>query len=165
MNKILALAFSLLLILSCSACGYQNDPAQQVSFYYCAKDPADTGHSTHISPELWEDIRQNSLEEIIDLYLSGPRTEDLRSPFPEGLQIVLAEQQDSTMYLTVSPHLCQLTDMELTVACACLTLTIIELRQVQQVVITPEEGLLDGQKSITMDKNALLLQITSLEGE
>ena len=165
MRKILALTLTLLLILSCSACGYQNDPQHQVAFYYCVKDPADTSHNSHISPEHRDDILQQSLAEILALYLSGPTAEDLASPFPEGLQILQATQEDSTMYLTVSAHLCQLTGMELTLACACLTLTVSDLVQAQQVVISPQEGLLDGQKSIIMDKNTLLLEITGMEGE
>ncbi len=165
MKKVLALALLLLLILSIVGCNLQSNQEQQIRFYYCSSDPAYAEENGVISPELRSGIHQEPLNKIINFYLAGPKSEDLHSPFPEGLRILEADQNGSTMYLTVSNQLCDLTGMDLTLACACLTLTFMDLRQVQQVVITPEDGLLDGQRSITMDKNALLMQIGTTEGE
>jgi len=48
--------------------------------------------------------------------------------------------------------------LDLTIACACLTATVCDMTGVQSVTIQTENRLLDGNKSITMTwENILLL--------
>ena len=74
-------------------------------------------------------------------------------------------QENGTVYVTLSPEITLLTGVDLTMACGCLTLTILSLTEAQQVQIRSVSGLLDGQRSITMDKNTLLLLDGAGKGE
>ena len=76
----------------------------------------------------------------------------------------MTAMDQNTLYVTVSKELAQLSGLELTLACSCLSMTCMELTGAENIVISAENSLLDGQKSITMNKDTLLL-IDKAEGE
>ncbi len=164
MKQILASILALALLLCLIGC--RKEPQQAgIPFYYCAAQPSYSTGSTAISPEYRRGVPQDSLFLALEVYLGGPASEELRSPFPEGLTLAAATQQGSTVYLTLSRELADLTDLELTIACGCLSLTAMALTQAERVEISAVSGLLNGQRSIVMDKNTLLLQDVAGEGE
>ena len=156
------LVLTLLFVGGCSKKSKQN---QGTPFYYCAASPSYSTNSCVILEEYRNDIPEVSLLEILECYLAGPQSSDLTTPFPKGLVILSAEQDGDLLQLVVSMEMTGLSGLELTLACGCLTLTCLALTDAQQVQITPIYGLLDGQRSITMDKNILLLFDNSKAGE
>lgn len=165
MKRMILFGLSLALLVSCLGCNRPQTQEEGVKFYYCVADPVCSEENGVIASEPRGGIEDRTLLFILEFYLAGPQSADLRSPFPEGLQVISAQLQDQTLCLTVSGELCALSGLELTLACGCLTLTCLDLTEATRVQITSEFGLLDGQESITMDKNALLLQIGNPEGE
>lgn len=161
-NLSLILVFALVLLAGCR----QEEPKPQgIPFYYCAAQPAYSIGDTVITAEYRSIVPTDSLQQVLEIYLMGPRSEGLVSPFPEGLQILSVNQEDKTVQLVVSLELAALTGLDLTMACGCLSLTCLALTDAEQVQISPIYGLLDGQRTITMDKNTLLLLDSSREGE
>ena len=147
------LCLCLLPIWGCSS----HDAPKGVAFYYCASLPAYTVDSSAITPEYRAEISDGTLLELLDLYLKGPISADLTSPFPEGLQIVSAIVKGDTVQVVVSLEMAALTGLDLTIACSCLTLTCLAYTEAEQVEIRPVYGLLDGQRMIIMNKDTILL--------
>ena len=165
MKRFLSAALILGFLLSMSACYREDTQPQGIPFYYCVTQPDYTTGSTVLSAEHRSDVPENSLLQALELYLAGPKSAELQSPFPQNLKLVNAYQEGSTVYLTLSPELAALDGLDLTMACGCLTLTTLALSGAQQVEICAVSGLLDGQRTITMDKNTLLLLDAATEGE
>lgn len=159
-----------LLVLLCilhllSGCSQAAPYEKPVEFYYCAGSYSyETGTSAIVS-ETREGADMHSLEETLRAYLAGPESGELVSPFPAGLKLVAIRQEGGTVFITLSKELSQLTNLSLSMACGCITMTCLGLTDAEQVTIEAEDSLLNGQKSITMDRNSLLLADRSAEGK
>jgi germination protein M len=165
MKKFLCLILLFSMLLWVAGCSEDAPEPEGVPFYYCILQPDYAPENAILSPEYRKEIAVGSLEEQLALYLQGPISAELRSPFPEGSRLVGISQENGTVYVTLSPEITLLTGVDLTMACGCLTLTILSLTEAQQVQIRSVSGLLDGQRSITMDKNTLLLLDGAGKGE
>ena len=163
MKKILSLFLVIVLLISLVGCSREAPEPEGIPFYYCAAETSYSDGDSVITAEYRSSLQGDTLQETLENYLAGPLSRELRSPFPEGMRILAAWQDGSTVYVTVSRELTGLTGLELTIACGCLTLTCLALTDGTQVEISPIEGLLDGQRTITMDENTLLLLDTAAE--
>lgn len=125
-------------------------------FYYCAAQldfgPEDTAVRSESRKEVLNHLAYN---EIIEKYLEGPVSSDLRNPFPEGTAFVSITVEQQTASIVLSNAFAQLTGIELTVACACLSLTVGEFTSCPKIQISAQNALLDNRPSITIDINAL----------
>ncbi len=148
-------------LLFAAGCSRSQAEPQGTPFYYCTAEADYSSGSTAISREYRQDVPTHSLMGALELYLAGPQSSDLVAPFPEGMVILSAVLEGDTVLLTVSMELTALTGLDLTMACGCLTLTSLALTGARQVQISPIYGLLDGQRTITMDRNTLLLTDSS----
>lgn len=161
MKKAICLFLCCICLLLCFGCSEEAPDASEVPegplFYYPTAQLAYQPGSKAIDAEARVMPAQADLAQMLNIYFLGPETAQLLSPFPSGLRIVKTTVVDKTVYITVSDHLTELTGLALTMACSCLTLTTLELTGAENVVINAQDALLDGQKSITMDKNNLLL--------
>ena len=101
----------------------------------------------------------------MQLYLAGPDNVELVSPFPNGLRLIRHHQEGETLYLLFSEELAQLSNLSLSMACGCITMTCLTLTDATQVTIEANESLLDGQKSITMERDSLILSDHAAEGK
>ena len=90
-------------------------------------------------------------------YLHGPLDPALRSALPRNTVLLSAEVDGTLLKLTFTQDLAELSGLDLTIACACVTLTCISLFHVEQVRIQANGALLDGEPSITMDESCLIL--------
>lgn len=156
MKRILCFLLMFALLFS-AGCSRRQSKPEGTPFYYCVAEPAYGNGSTSISREYRSDVPEDSLMAAFELYLAGPESAEMISPFPEGMKILSAVQEGDTVLLTVSMELTALTGLDLTMACGCLTMTSLALTDAKQVQISPIYGLLDGQRTITMNEDTLLL--------
>ena len=162
--KKLTIAIVCLLILL-SGCSQNPEYEKPVHFYYRVSTDRFDSNSKSILSETREGSQWNTLEDIMRAYLAGPVEETMVSPFPPNLRLVHIGQDGTTVFVTLSDEFATLTNLDLTIACGCITLTCLDLTGAQQVTIESENALLGGQKSITMDRNSLLLTDHAAEGE
>ena len=158
MRKIICLLLCCVSLVLCFGCT-EKAPAPQEGtlFYYPKADLSFQPGSTSFDTEARSLENPGTWVQVLNIYFAGPESEHLLSPFPAGLQAQQATMERNTVIITVSDHLASLTGLDLTIACSCLSLTALALTGAETVVIHAEGTLLDGQKSITMDKNTLLL--------
>ena len=158
MKKIICLLLCCISLLVFFGCAEEEPEVEQgLCLYYPVAQRSYQPGSSAIGSEARALDEQTALDQILDVYFLGPEAEHLLPIFPSELRIVKTAIEDKTVYITVSSHMAELSGLKLTIACACLTLTTLELTGAETVVINAEDALLDGQKSITMDKNNLLL--------
>ena len=91
------------------------------------------------------------LSYLLAFYLMGPMKEGLVCPLPEGTGIVSVEQASSGISLVLTDTLETLSDADYSLACACLTLTCLNITGGEKVTIT------SGSRSVTMTRNTLTL--------
>ena len=163
MTKYVAIFLSVLLLLS--GCSHSTAYEKPVTFYYCSAVYQYESGDSAIVAEIRESAGCSTLEEIMQLYLAGPDNVELVSPFPNGLRLISHHQEGETLYLLFSEELSQLSNLSLSMACGCITMTCLTLTDATQVTIEANESLLDGHKSITMGRDSLILSDHAAEGK
>lgn len=120
----LAAAFVML-----SGCSVKTVQMQEpVSVYYCASPISYHSTSGILQTEKQEfQGGQNDLRGFLNKYLSGPSSPKLATPFPANGSILSVERSDEEMNVCVSVQFLTLTQSELILAYACLSMTIFEV--------------------------------------
>ena len=154
MKRSLLLLISLLILLSCTACGSQDE---SFLFFYPRAEYAFGEADAVIAPEEREAPgHEADLDYLLTLYLEGPLDASLVSPFPRGTGLAGFTESDDTLYVTLSSAFGALDGMEHTIAAACLAYTCFDLTDVQTVVIQCDSETY-GNRSITLHRDSLLL--------
>lgn len=141
--------FSCLLFSGCSIDGeWVKEP---VTFYYVRKNyPKDMG--TVIDSETREASgHRDELTYLLALYSMGPSTEDLQSLLPRNTTILPTERTPFSVELTLSENAHTMTDADFTLMSACISMTCMELMDLQQVTV------ISGNRRITIREDNLIL--------
>ncbi len=77
-------------------------------------------------------------ESPLELLLRGPESEELASPFPAETVLRDSRVEEGTAYVDLSEAYGALSGAELTLADACIVLTLCQLDEVERVYITVE---------------------------
>lgn len=157
MKRFFCILLVFLLLLPLAACNQQEADIQDpVNFYYRKQDPAHSDAA--ISRELGEAYgHREDYPYLIDQYLKGPTDEVLQRTFPTGISVVDLKIEGRSATLMLSDFFSTLSGLDLTLACACLTLTVCELTGTEQLTVRTQTTLLDGNKSITMAVKDIVL--------
>lgn len=163
MKKLTCLFISALLIVSLCACSHSNEKIQKpVKFYYCTNPEAYQSGSDVFLPEIREATGYSDNISLLNLYLSGPVSDDLISPFPAGVTVESFTIKDITAKICLNSQFAKLSGLDLTLACAGLSLTIFELTDVQQVEFCVSNALLDGRETILLSRDDFLFNDNSM---
>ncbi len=160
--------FPLMLILCffCSGCSSVTGERikEPVTFYYVCEN-----YQKNMDQVIGAEIREaaghkNDLSYLLALYSMGPSREDLLSPIPRNTTIVPIVQTEEAMEVSLSESALTMSDAEFTLASACISMTCMELTDVQQVTVVCE----DRHVSIREDNLLLyndLVEIPQEEGK
>lgn len=160
MKRTICLVLALLLFSSLWGCHYSEsgDILEPVEFFY----PRKTDHFIYGSEDgvLATEVREASghtgdLNYLLSMYLRGPQSEALRSPFPAGCTLEEVRSGGNTLCIVLSEEFTALEGTELTLACASLARTCMSLTDAQRIRI--DAGSEDQPFSITLDTGSLLL--------
>lgn len=152
----------LCLLLSFSLFGCQKEEkvpiAVPVEFFYLQSTFSYKDSDTVIGSELWESAgHEEDIVYLLNLYFSGPQSNTLTRPFPNGCSVVSCTPKNDAVSLVVSDKFATLTGMELTASCVCLAKTLSGLTGFDTVIIQARTQLLDGKKSITIRNGSPVL--------
>lgn len=146
MKRFLTLLLCLALL---SACGGrtpapEEEMRQPFKLYYCA-DLTNEAATEAIGWEYRELGEQTwTPEELLRLYLRGPRSEGLSLPVPETLEIVDVALTDGILLLQTNDAVRELSGVRRTLAAACLTLTMTQLAEIDAVCVQVDGKELSG---------------------
>lgn len=151
MKRIIIL-LTLFSIFLCACSTQKEKPKSPVDFYYLNQTVSYNSQTGIIAPETREGAGyENDTLSLLNVYIKGPNSQLLRSPFPDRMEILEITQAEGVAYLTVSDQICMLTGHDLTLACVCLSRTVMDLTDTDSVQITVPDRLIDG-------KNALMIR-------
>ena len=153
----------LLILILFSGCSKENDLEQPVNLYYLKSDFA-FGDSDALFEKVQVESAGISFKTILEQYFERTATETARSPFPAGTKMIRTEITADTLIILMNRNYGSLTDLDLTLANACLYLTCSELTGKNRIQILidgtpPEENngiLLTPENIIFFDQQASL---------
>ena len=159
MRKAFCLILSLLLLLNLMGCNANDEEIQTpVSFYYRTAQVDFNAECGLFGIEIREgQPYTEDLQGLLSVYLAGPESEDLKSPFPQNVSICGLTSSDNQVQIILSSEFSQLSGHSLTIACACLSKTIMDCTKCGSVLISAQDSLLDGSESVFMSQENLLL--------
>ena len=152
MKRHICLLLLFTIIFSLFACdsGEQNS----VSFYYC-RDAAQYQYFEDNAVVCAEqrDLQghRDDLRYMVGLYLAGPMTEGLITPFSKSTKLLSVQKEEDQILIELSDHSKILTDSEFTLACAALTMTCMDFTECRKVSIS------SGGRSVTMNADSIIL--------
>lgn len=143
MNKKLFLLPVLLLLLILIGCridqGKKPDPVQPFTFYYRAASTSFDDENGLIRPEV-RDLGNKVYtdEELFRLYLRGPLSSSLSSPFPKDVELLSAERSGSQISFSLRERYDSMTGINGSIADVCLARTALQLEGIRKVRIRVE---------------------------
>ena len=157
MKKIISVFLCILALFCMTGCKKTESYVQPVTFYYFHNDFSYDAHASAIQGEIREGAEMDSLEQTLTLYLQGPESEALSSPFPTGMVLISAVQEADTLLLTFTRQLGNLSGLDLTIACCCIARTCLELTDAVNITIQAQDALIGGERSLTFHADNILL--------
>ena len=133
----LALAGTLLVLCGCSGDSREGADTEDYLIYYSALEDRYAAMAVgYVSLELSGDTQV--IPALLEAAFQKPASQELTSPFPDGVRMLNWELKDGCLHLDLSEQYGSLTGIDLTVADACLTLTLCQAEGVESVYITVE---------------------------
>ena len=125
---------------------------KNIYFYYPRKEVV-SGQADGVVAREERNISgsEKDLQHLLMLYLEGPLSQELRTPFPKGTSLVQLELQDTVLVLTLSDEFLTLEGIDRTIACAGIAKTCFGLGSFQEI------RLISGGKSITLTPETVAL--------
>lgn len=167
MKRIVCLILVISWALCLLACTQQEDAIQDPVRFYYPRSKITYGNADSVIA--WEEQEaaghRDDYMYLLRQYLKGPVSDSLSRTFPRSVMLKDLQITGGTAHVVLNDYAALVTGLDLTMACACLTATITELTGVQRVTIRAEHTLLDGNPSITMDRDHLLLLDESADSE
>lgn len=155
-RKLLSLVLALLLLCGCTATS--NSVQGWVDFYYLKNDLNLDKDNSMIVPESVDIGEQsNDLKAALELYLQGPQSGYLYSPFPDDIKLIAVQKIEGRVEITMNARLASLTGIELTLACCCLAKTCTSISGIEEIRIFSQDRLLDGDPYIHINTAKLQL--------
>ena len=144
MKRLILCLAALSLLLCLAGCSDQEE--NNCNFYYLrTSDTIRYGREDAIIAPVSRNISgQNAdLSYLLQLYLEGPSEEGFRSPIPQGTYLLSTLWEEDTLILVFSREFSVLSNIELTLAGACLTATCHDLAGAERIQIRSNDQIYD----------------------
>lgn len=136
MKRAAILTLAVCLLLPGCSTGQTGEEGTYQVYYSALSDPKAE------SALAWEPYalpaRVEPVPGLVRAMLDEPETTGLTSPFPSGVRLLSWELEEGRLHLDLSEQYGGLTGVDLSVADACLTLTLCQLEGVESVYVTVE---------------------------
>ena len=143
-----------LILVSClflSGCGAFGEWIKEpVTFYYIREDYQKNMEQVIVSEVREASGHRDDLSYLLALYSMGPAEEELTSPLPGNTRIMPIERTADTIVLSLSENVERISDVDFTLASACLALTCMDLTNATQITVAC------GERKITVREDNLL---------
>ena len=172
MKRVIVILLSLAVLLSLWSCTAQKAPEEDTILFYYERDTGDPDRYLYgtadgvIAPEE-RDLagHGDDLWFLLTLYLKGPNSDGLVSPFPMNTALVDVFWEDTALTVTVSGSFSSLSDMEMTLAAASLSATCFGLTDAEAVNFTVTPVADERSYSLTLTRDDLILTDNAASAE
>ena len=153
MKRLLCFVLTVSVLLSTlSGCGQKLK--ENITLYYLKSSYQENLDSPIVGEEREVAGHRDNLKYLLSFYLMGPIGKERSSPLPRGTQLYTVEQEGTALTIEISNTSALLSDAEFSLACACLSMTCMELVNAEKVTIV------SGSRSLTLSRDNLLLNDT-----
>lgn len=152
----LLLIFFLFNLCGCGMSGLDNP--NKVQFYYEANSLTYKTSSSILVPERRDcTLYKDDDLALVNYYFAGPESETCKSPFPSEVRATKLTVSSDTVNIYMNDRFSDIKGLKFTVACACLSQTLMELYQRDHVKIFAARSFSDGSVFVEISKDTLLL--------
>lgn len=95
--------------------------------------------------------KPDEMEPLLDLYLAGPLDDGLVSPLPRDASLIGIQEYSGLLEITISDTEKALSDSEFSLACVCISKTMMEDSDIIQITV------ISGERSMTVNRTNYLL--------
>ena len=127
-------------LLTMPGCGQKRGSVADdvpIQFYYEVRNAQELDLESVVTAEPRR-LSVQSLQELMEYYLAGPESEELRSPFPAGTQVLDVISEESGLTLKMSGEFFTLMGVDMSVASCCIAKTVCEYAGVSSVILSDE---------------------------
>ena len=161
MKRFFCLLLSAIMLLTLFGCGSKEQKIlEPINFYYRRSEIDFAAENALIAPLVVESAGFDEIIPLLKIYLRGCEDDQFHHTFPTGTELVDAYVRGHTLYLFLSSDFARLTGIDLSIACACITMTALELVDATYVCISANDVALDGAQSVTLSMEDLILEDT-----
>ena len=160
MKRFVCILCILASILACFGCSSAKKAIKKpVAFYYLTNP--ENYQANAITPEARESSNyDDDLLGLMQLYVSGPLSNQHINPFPKGTTVQNIILNNVTVEIVLNDSFAELSNVEMTSACACLTMTVLELTGRHRLIITALDDSGETIFNTSMTKEHILLSDT-----
>ena len=138
MRRVIALFFVCVLLFSaCDGSPAENEEMMKLKFYYCVEEVDQLSATVAVDSENRR-VQVYTLSQLMEIYLRGPTSDALRTPFPEGTQMISLLEEEDGLKLTMSGAFFTLQGIELSIASYCLARTVCEYLDSDRIILVDE---------------------------
>lgn len=149
------ICFLLILCLLLSGCSVIGERLKEpVTFYYLCSEYQEKLCCVITSEEREASGHSQDLSYLLQLYLMGPVSDECRLPLRAGTQIQNITMKEARIEIQLSDTASTLSDIDFSLACACLTLTCLDVTDAESVTLKC------GSRASTMSRDTLTLYDT-----
>lgn len=152
MKKLKYLSIILIVLFCFSACSRVSPHTETVQFYYL-RESIDYSQSMVLVSE--QRTAEGATEELLTLYLQGPLSRKMKSPFPTGTSLDHCQSDGALLSVVLSDHLAELSGIELTIACSAIAKTCFSITNAQTITISTVSAALNGQSALYFTEDTL----------
>lgn len=165
MKRLFCILLSILTVISLTGCRTEADASEStITVYYKSANTSFGTQDGVIAPyKLDTTGHEEDHAYLINAYVSGKTPDDYAKTFPIGTRLISLNLDGLTAKIVLCDEFATLKGLDLTIACACLTRTVIALTDCHEVIISAETTQLDGQNFITLSRDSYLLLDTSVD--
>lgn len=154
MKKFIAILLVCLLLTGCGS-----RIKEPVTFYYTRTSYQEDMQNIIATEERESTGHRQDLTYLMALYFMGPASDDLASPIPRGVSLLHVSMEGGKIILELTDTEKSMTDSQFSLACACLSLTCLNITLADSVTIV------SGNRSVTMTAENLVLLDSSTQAK
>ena len=159
MRNFLSVILIFVILLTGTACQEKpEEPVSTVTVYYKASQIS-YGTSDGVIIPYALDATGHEADNVylLNTYFANIPPEKYAATFPPSTRVVSLNLDGLTAKIVLNEEFAKLTGLNLSIACACLTQTVIALTECHEVIISAENAQLDGNNFITLNRDSYLL--------
>lgn len=161
MRRAIALLLTAVLLAALFGCSPSGETVSDdgAVFYYRAAEDSIASESGVLAPEVRQvDVTDYDMKAFLTLYLLGPQSEELVSPFPKNLRVIHVQNNQNAVVVVLDDSIASLSAVGLSVAASCLAQTLYVCYGTQSVTIQAQTVQLNGKDSIVIYPAELVLE-------
>ena len=161
MKKLIAAILAIVISLAFSGCTFSSDDTENSTTLYYIRSEYQYYSTENVI--VGEDrilvSKTDDFDQLLNLYLAGPLDDGLVSPLPRDASLIDIREYTGLLEVTISDTEKTLSDAEFSLACVCISKTIMEDSSIIQITV------FSGDRSMTVNRMNYLLTDESHSSE